>query len=83
MKDQFFNTTEENALATAIWEEGAYLAERVQGFHRIMLYQVEDFYVEVTYHTHFNVILRVGRFTDTHYLEPYLQSISIDAVLEF
>ncbi|MDB5252615.1 MAG: hypothetical protein JWP27_1784 [Flaviaesturariibacter sp.] len=81
MKDQFYNTPEENAQTSTIWEEGTYLTERLQGFHRIMLYQVDDFYVEVTYHTHFNVILRVSRFSDTHYLEPYLQSININALL--
>ena len=81
MKDHQFLHLEESAQTSAIWEEGTFLAERLQGFHNIKLYQLEGRYIEVTFHAHFNVVLRVSSFTDTHYLEPYLTAIDITALL--
>jgi hypothetical protein len=80
MKDHQFNIMEEQQQATAIWEKGVFLAERIEGFHKFMLYQLEDFYVEVVYHTHFNVIIRVTSFSGTQFLDPYLVSINIDSL---
>ncbi|MCW3073044.1 MAG: hypothetical protein JWP69_113 [Flaviaesturariibacter sp.] len=78
MKDHQFLSMEDEAQKSAIWESGVFLMERLQGFHKIKLYQLEDSsYIEVTSHTHFNVVLRVSRFTDTHYLEPYLHTIDV------
>jgi hypothetical protein len=80
MKDHQFNYMEEQEQTTAVWEKGVYLAERIEGFHRIKLYQLEDFYVEVCYHTHFNVIIKVNSFSDMDLLDPYLQAININSV---
>ena len=80
MKDHQFNVMEEQQQTTAIWEKGVYLTERTEGFHRIMLYQIEDFYVEVTHHTHFNVIIKVSSFSDTKHLDSYLDSIDINSI---
>lgn len=78
MRDHQFHSTEETTQINAAWEQGVFLTERKNGFHKMMLYQVDDYYVEVTYHTHFNVILQVANFTDTDYLEPYFNQINID-----
>jgi hypothetical protein len=78
MKNHQFNYMQEQEQTTTIWEKGVFLADRIEGFHKIMLYQLEDFYVEVTHHTHFNVILKVSSFTDTAHLDPYLEHICID-----
>jgi hypothetical protein len=80
MKDHQFNVLEEQEQTVAIWEKGVFLSERIEGFHKFMLYQLEDFYVEVTHHTHFNVIIRVSSFSDTKQLEPYLAAISIENI---
>lgn len=81
MNDHQFQTTEDNAQLSAIWEEGTFLTERHQGFHNIKLYQLQDCYAEVTYHSHFNVVLKVATFTETDYLEPYLKEIDISSLL--
>lgn len=81
MKNHQFNYMQEQEQTTTIWEKGVFLAERIEGFHKIMLYQLEDFYVEVTHHTHFNVILKVSSFTNTDHLDPYLQDINIDELV--
>ena len=80
MKYRNFNTTEELDQADAAWKKGVLLAQREGAFHHIDLYQLEDYYIEVTTHKHFNVILKVSSFKDTLHLEPYLQNISIEGL---
>jgi hypothetical protein len=80
MKYRNFNTLEELDQADAAWKKGTLLAERSEGFHTTELYQLEDYYIEVTRHTHFNVILKVSSFKDTLHLEPYLSTISLDGL---
>ncbi|ANE51583.1 hypothetical protein [Flavisolibacter tropicus] len=75
-----FNTLEELEQADTAWNNGTLLAERFESFHCIQLYQLEDYYIEVTRHQHFNVILKVTSFKDTAPLEPYLKAINIDAL---
>jgi hypothetical protein len=83
MNDHQFNILQELEQTTAIWQKGVYLTERVEGFHKFILYQLEDFYVEVTWHTHFNVILKVASFTDVKQLDAYLSSIDINDKFDF
>jgi hypothetical protein len=75
-----FNTLEELEQADTAWTNGTLLAERFESFHSIQLYQLEDYYIEVTRHQHFNVILKVATFKDTAHLEPYLKAINIDSL---
>ncbi|RYY88125.1 MAG: hypothetical protein EOO15_09870 [Chitinophagaceae bacterium] len=63
-----------------IWEQGVLLAQRSAGFHTLRLYQLEDHYIEVTVHNHFNVVLRVATFRDTAHLEPYLSDVDISGL---
>jgi len=78
MTDRTYTTTTEIERARALWEKGILLAERTEGYHTMKLYQLHDIYVEVMWHTHFNVALKVTTFSDTAPLEPYLENISLD-----
>lgn len=81
MKYREFNTLQELDQADTAWNKGVLLAERVEGFHSVALYQLDGFYIEVTRHTHFNVIIKVSSFRDTAHLEPYLKTINIEGLL--
>ncbi|HEY1113511.1 MAG TPA: hypothetical protein VGE66_08110 [Chitinophagaceae bacterium] len=81
MKYREFNTLQELDQVDTAWKRGVLLAERAEGFHTVSLYQLDGFYIEVTRHTHFNVIIKVASFRDTAHLEPYLKNINIDALL--
>lgn len=78
MTDRNYTTTTDIERARVLWEKGVFLAERTIGYHKLMLYQLHDIYVEVCWHTHFNVAMRAKTFTDTDLLEPYLDKISLD-----
>jgi hypothetical protein len=73
-----FNILDENEKANTIWSKGVLIGERADAFHKIMLYQVDAFYVEVYHHTHFNVITKMQSFSSTHKLQPYLEAINLD-----
>ncbi|GAA4325280.1 hypothetical protein [Flaviaesturariibacter amylovorans] len=70
-----------NAPILPVWEQGVFLAERREGFHRFRLYELDGNYVEVIQHSHFNVVLRVASFRDPKHLDPYLDAISLDGLL--
>lgn len=78
MTDRLYTTTTEIEKARALWEKGVLLAERTDGFYKTKLYQLHDVYLEVVWHNHFNVVVKVCRFTDTEHLTPYLNTISLE-----
>jgi hypothetical protein len=80
MTDRLYTTTTDIERARALWEKGVLLGERTEGYYRMNLYQLHDVYLEVTWHIHFNVVVKVSSFTDTEHLDPYLEQISIDAL---
>lgn len=78
MKGREYKTTKEIEQSRTLWERGVKLAEREERFYKSVLYQLHDIYIEVTWHKHFNVIQKVCTFTNTDFLDPYLESIQID-----
>ncbi|MBA2328995.1 MAG: hypothetical protein H0V91_05190 [Flavisolibacter sp.] len=48
MTFQQYDKLEELQQAEAAWNKGVLLAEREEEFHKIMLYQLHEFYIEVT-----------------------------------
>jgi hypothetical protein len=80
MTDRLYTTTPEIERARALWEKGVLLAERTEGFYKLQLFQLHDVYLEVTWHIHFNVVVKVSSFTGTEHLEPYLQEISLEGL---
>ncbi|MEO6069067.1 MAG: hypothetical protein ABIP31_00915 [Chitinophagaceae bacterium] len=76
-----FNILDENEKANTIWSKGVLIGERIDAFHKINLYQVDAFYVEVYHHTHFNVITKIQSFSSTNKLQPYLEVISLDGIV--
>jgi len=81
MTDRLYISNTEIERARALWEKGVLLAERTDSFHKMQLFQLHDVYLEVTWHIHFNVVVKVSSFTDTDQLEPYLEAISLDGLL--
>ena len=81
MNDHQYNTVSEIYEADKLLKDGVLIAERTEGFLRVFLYQADSFYLEVYRHSHFNVIIKVIRFTDPAHLDPYLNSIAIDSLL--
>lgn len=56
---------------------GDILANRYEGEHIFLLYNLQDFYVELRYDAYNNKLRQVSAFRDTVKLEPYLPYLSI------
>ncbi len=72
-----FNRLDEMEQAEAVWD-GAFVADREDYVHKILLYQIDSFYVEVFYHKEYNVIRRFRSFSSTEQLKPYLEKIKLN-----
>lgn len=55
----------EQEQAEDLWDKGVHLGERTDGEHRILLYQINGFYVEVFYHMGYDTIKRLHSFKNT------------------
>ena len=66
-----------------IGEKGVLIGERKHEHYNVLLFQIESFYVELYYHSHFNVIIKIIYFTDTDLLEQYLENIEVNELLCF
>ena len=62
-------------------QQGVFVAQRLYKCFRIILVQMDKFYVEVYYHLDFEVIQCLRSFENLIELEPYLENIEITSVL--
>ena len=77
MKRHQFTTIDQVREAHSLLKTGTVVAARQQGFYKIELYQLPASYMEVYRHAHFNVIIKVNRFTDPRFLDPYIREIDL------
>ena len=73
-----FNSLEGLEKIEALGEYGELVAHRFEDEFKCMLYQVNNFYVELKYITEGNIFVQLNTFNTTQRLEPYLNKINID-----
>ena len=78
----FFNTLPKKAQQELLLAQGTFLAERTDGPFRIMLYQLESFYVEVHFFNLYNKVAFFAAFDNVEGLEPYQESIDVSSMLQ-
>jgi hypothetical protein len=61
-----------------LFSNGIYLATRIEKNNTILLFQINSFYVEVYFYDDFSEPGYMKAFTDTGFLNPYLEQIDID-----
>ncbi|ANE52706.1 hypothetical protein [Flavisolibacter tropicus] len=67
---------------TALLKTGVFLAERKLGFFKAMLYQVNNFYVEVFFLKWSKNAIGFRTFTAVKSLQPYLRTIDLSTLLQ-
>ena len=65
-----------------VLRNGTFLTERKDGPFKIMLYQLEDFYVEVFILNLYNKVALFRGFDAVEELDPYLEQISLSGLLQ-
>jgi hypothetical protein len=76
-----FNCLDEVRQIELLWSTGVLIGSRQEGFYKILLYQINSFYVEVFYKYFQGKMVKLKSFTDTDLLEPYITSINITSLL--
>lgn len=79
---EHFNTLNKEDQQDFLLAHGIFLAERQDGPFKIMLYQVDNFYVEVHFFNLYNKVAFFSAFEDTDALEPYLEQINVTQILQ-
>ena len=74
-----FLALDEMEQAEAVWS-ATHIGEREDEEHKILLYQIDGFYVEVYYHKEYNVIRRMRPFASIDQLEPYLKKVDLSGL---
>ena len=64
-----------------LYEHGVHISERKDAEFGYVLYQLNNFYVEVKYSIEGNKIMSLNVFSTTTELEPYLPNIDISNML--
>ena len=77
-----FNALSRQTQQETVLRSGIFLSERKQGAFRVMLYQLEGFYIEVYFYKQSNVVFWLKSFSSTEELQPYLQQIDLTQLLQ-
>ena len=65
---------------SAVWEYGVHVGERIEEDHKLILYQIFSFYVEIHYSVEDNNITTLQSFSNVKCLDAYLTSINISNI---
>jgi hypothetical protein len=76
-----FNCLDEVRQIELLWSAGVLIGSRQEGFHKILLYQIDAFYVEVFYQYFQGKMVKIKSFSGTDLLDPYLNTINIASLL--
>jgi hypothetical protein len=77
-----FNKLKIEEQQKAVLINGVFLGERKDPPLRMMLYDMENFYVEVFFLSRYNKVAWFNGFQSTKKLEPYLQKIDVSSILQ-
>ncbi len=76
-----FNELNIDEKAWYLWHGATFLHVYQKEKHRINLFYLNDYYIELWYHIDNNKVENIRAFKSTTLLEPFLQNIDIDCVM--
>lgn len=82
MRLQEFNLLSLEQQQNALLRSGVFLGERKDPPLRMMLYQLDSFYVEVYFLSHYHKVGWFKGFDSVEELEPYLEKINVTELLQ-
>lgn len=82
MHIHLFENFDLNSKACITWKKGIHLGYRTQGSFYMSLYRLNDFYVEIQYHTCYDGIASIQTFICEEKLQPYLDQVDVSKILQ-
>ena len=76
-----FNCLDDVRQIELLWSAGVLIGARQEGFYKVLLYQIDGFYVEVFYQYFQGKMVKIKSFSQTDQLDPYLKLINISSLL--
>jgi hypothetical protein len=76
-----YNQLTEDEQANTVYQQGVLISLRYSARHRILLYQVGPFYVEIYYNPRKSCIDQFKSFDNLELLAPYLEKINLEGIL--
>ena len=77
-----FNSTSLDERTNIVWIHGEFLAMRQQYGCKVVLYHLQEFFVEVWYHPESDLILMVRGIDNQACLEHYLEAINLGELMK-
>ena len=75
-----YNQLDEAEQHEALWEHSVMVGDRVEGEHKIILYQIFSFYVELYYLVETNALRRLRSFSSTEQLDAYISLFNLNSL---
>ena len=76
-----FNELTLDEKAWYLWHGATFLHVYEKSKHRVNLFHLNDYYIELWYHMERNKVDNIRAFTSQELLEPFLENIHIENVL--
>ncbi|RYE50665.1 MAG: hypothetical protein EOP48_19390 [Sphingobacteriales bacterium] len=81
MRLKEFSVLDQVAQQETVLDNGCYLSSRLFMEYTVLLFQLDEFYVELYYPRNKDKCVIIKSFEETDELEPYLKRINIDPLL--
>ena len=78
---RLFEKLDLNSKACITWKKGVHVGYRSQGSFYMSLYRLDNFYVEIQYHTCHDGIACIHSFVCEDELQPYLEQVNLSELL--
>jgi len=65
-----------------LYQQGVYIGKKKAGAATMLLYQLESFYIEITYASYRRLIRTIKYSDSTSVLDPYLEQIPIEYLVK-
>lgn len=75
-----FENFDLNSKACITWKKGVHIGYRSQGKYYMSLYRLDNFYVEIQYHSCYDAIASIQTFVCEEELQPYLDQVDINKI---
>lgn len=81
MHMHLFENLDLHSKAYITWKQGVHLGYRAKGNYYMCLYRVDDFFVEIHYHSRMDGIAAIHCFICEDQLQAYLDQVDISELL--
>lgn len=81
MQIHLFEKLSLDSKACLTWKNGINIGYRAQGHYYMALYRLNNFFVEIQYHTSFDGVACINTFACEEQLQPYLDQIDLSDIL--